>query len=407
MILYHKNIIMIIRKATLEDAKWILDIRNHQDIRKLSLHDKNIIEFENHINWFEKKINNDKDLFYVIENKNIIEWYCRLDFLEKNKYLISIAINPNTLSKWLWSKLLLEVLNNLNNWDNIIAEILEENQISQKFFNKFGFIKIDNWVYKFTKKMINYWLKLWSINEDLFEDGIKSIKDWYFDFIELYVIPWKFNKESLQIFNDHNIKISIHASHSMHWFNPIWEKFENTKKVWEEIKEYIDFLNPFHIVMHPEFWDNRENLIKSLDHFYDERILIENMPKISSLKKDMNFYWYSLQQIQEIQKYHNWFCFDFAKAKSSAISQKKDIKEFSNSLIEIMDNNYFHISWFLKITEVDEHFDLWQWDQELMKYMKNKLLKISKEKNIYVVFECKKKDWIENDLRNLEYFIKL
>lgn len=255
--------------------------------------------------------------------------------------------------------------------------------------------------------MINYWLKLWSINENLFEDAVISIKDWYFDFIELYVIPWKFNKKSLEIFVKNNIKISIHAPHSFHWFNPIWDDFENTKKIWKDIKQYIDFLNPFNVVLHPEHSWKIQNIIKSLEYFDEKRILIENMPKISSIDKNMVFYAYSTEQIKEIKKYHNWFCFDFAKAKSSANSQGIDIKDFSNDMMSEMDNNYFHISWFLKDTEVDEHFDLWEWDKELIKWMKNKLVDISNKKNIFVVFECKKKDWISNDLKNLEYFKKL
>lgn len=139
---------MIIRKAILNDAKWILDIRNNENIRKLSIKDQNEIPFEKHILWFTKKLENKNDILLVIENNTIIEWFCRLDYLEEKKYIISIAINPNTISKWLWSKLLQESIKLLNNWDIIIAEILNSNLISQNFFKKFWFIEDKKWTYE-------------------------------------------------------------------------------------------------------------------------------------------------------------------------------------------------------------------------------------------------------------------
>ena len=58
--------------------------------------------------------------------------------------------------------------------------------------------------------MLKYWIKLWSINENLFEETIKSVKNWFFDFVEIYVIPWKFHTDVLKNFVENNIKISIH-----------------------------------------------------------------------------------------------------------------------------------------------------------------------------------------------------
>ena len=72
-----------------------------------------------------------------------------------------------------------------------------------------------------------------------------------------------------------------------------------------------------------------------------------------------------------------------------------------------MNPDYFHISWFLSNTEIDEHFDLWEWDDRLIKWMKKKIFEIWEKKDIHIVFECKKKDWIENDVKNLEYFMKI
>ena len=251
--------------------------------------------------------------------------------------------------------------------------------------------------------MIKYWLKLWSINTNLFEESIKSIQNWYFDFIELYIVPEDFKQEQFEIFKDNNIKISFHLPHSAHLFNPI-DSNNNSEEIWEIIKPYIDFLDPFKIVLHPEIWNDVNILKKRLKYFNNDNIIIENMPKKSSIDKNITFYWYNLDQIKKIKEFSPNFCFDFAKAKSSALSQWLNIIDFSNNLINLINPNYFHISGFLKNTEVDEHFDLWEWDKELIKFMKTKLVNISKNKNINIVFECRKKDWINNDLKNLEYF---
>ena len=83
--------------------------------------------------------------------------------------------------------------------------------------------------------MIKYWLKLWSVNADLFEESIKSIQKWYFDFIELYIMPENFKKEQFQVFKDNNIKISFHLPHSSHNFNPI-DPNNNSEEIWKIIK---------------------------------------------------------------------------------------------------------------------------------------------------------------------------
>ena len=254
--------------------------------------------------------------------------------------------------------------------------------------------------------MIKYWLKLWSINTDLFEDSIKSIQNWNFDFIELYIIPEKFNFSIYRGLKESKIKISFHLPHSAHWFNPI-NKDNNSEEKWNIIKEYINYLNPFQIIMHPEFWEDINILKNRLKYFNEHRIIIENMPMKSSIINNMNFFWYNIEQIKKIKEFSPNFCFDFAKAKSSAISQWLNVITFSNNLINLMNPNYFHISGFLENTEVDEHFDLWEWDKKSMKYLKNKLIDISNKKDINIVFECKKNNWILNDLKNLEYFKKI
>ena len=251
--------------------------------------------------------------------------------------------------------------------------------------------------------MIKYWLKLWSTNQELFWDAIQLIHEWYFDFIELYIIPNGFDVLILEEFRLAKIPISFHLPHGAHGFNPI-DPSNPSELIWDQLSIYIDFLNPFALILHPESGTDLNILNKRLSFFNENRILIENMPKKSSIIRDMIFFGYSIEQIWEIKKIHNGFCFDFAKAKSSAISQWIDIINFSDELIQLMNPNYFHISWFLWNTEIDEHFDIMEWDTLYMQYMKNKLMNIALKKDISIVFECKKKDGLKNDLINLVFF---
>ncbi len=254
--------------------------------------------------------------------------------------------------------------------------------------------------------MIKYWLKLWTVNENLFEDAIRLIENWKFDFIELYIIPDKFDFERLSILKEANIDISFHLPHSAHWFNPI-DKTNNSEGLWKILSEYIEYLKPFNIILHPEFWNTPNILRERLKFFDNKKIIIENMPMKSSIIKNIEFYWYNLEQIRRIKEFNNNFCFDFAKAKSSAISQKINPIQFSDILFREMEPKYFHISGFLSKTESDEHYDIWEWDNNLMEYMKGKIKTAWKKENIFVVFECKKKNWLDNDIKNLDYFLDI
>ncbi len=134
---------MIIRKANINDAKWIFEIRNNSDIRKLSNNNKEL-NFKEHLNWLSIKINNinkniTKDIFLVLELEKKIIWYIRLDYIIEKKYLLSIAILKEWQWKWYWHKLFKESLKFLKKWNIIIAEIIKKNINSKIFFEKLWF----------------------------------------------------------------------------------------------------------------------------------------------------------------------------------------------------------------------------------------------------------------------------
>jgi len=137
----------MIRKATINDAEPILKIRNNKIIRELS-NNNTLLSLNEHIKWFKNKLLDEKNVYLVSISNNLVIWYCRLDYIEKSKYMISIAIIPESNSKWIWTSLFKESINYLNKWSIINAEILESNIKSINFFTKLGFDKINDKLYQ-------------------------------------------------------------------------------------------------------------------------------------------------------------------------------------------------------------------------------------------------------------------
>ena len=90
---------MVIRKATINDAEWILNIRNTPDIFKY-FKNNTFLSLEKHINWLKNYLSNNKNIFLISEEENwIISWYIRKDYIKDSEFEISIAININFQKK--------------------------------------------------------------------------------------------------------------------------------------------------------------------------------------------------------------------------------------------------------------------------------------------------------------------
>ncbi len=127
-----------IRIAISEDSRRIWEIRNHPDVRKKSGNSE-IIAFNKHDNWFNEKyfVKND-NICYVLTVDNEVAGYCRLD-LDKNNYVISIAVDSAFHGKGLGNFLLNQTLQKYNKSKSIIADIKKDNIISIKLFERNGF----------------------------------------------------------------------------------------------------------------------------------------------------------------------------------------------------------------------------------------------------------------------------
>lgn len=250
--------------------------------------------------------------------------------------------------------------------------------------------------------MIKYWIKLWSTNLDYFENALTRYNNNEFDFIELYIIPWSFNEDQLKILK--KIPISLHWPHSMQGFNPINPDI-NCEEIWDnDIQPFINFFNPPEIILHPELWDDFDVLKRRLLYFNNNKILIENMPKIPLQGFDWEFYGYTIDQLKCIHNLWCEICLDFWKATKSAISQKLDPFNFIRKIIDLFKPIYFHISWFDLKSIYDQHNDIKELNMQFLKNIKNILNNIARKSEIKLLFETPKKDKLENDFGNIEYF---
>jgi UDP-2,4-diacetamido-2,4,6-trideoxy-beta-L-altropyranose hydrolase len=131
----------IVRRASVEDAQRIWEIRNHPLSRKESLNTEEI-SLADHISWFSAKyLANSKDNCSVLEIDKKTVGYCRLD-VQDSKYIVSIAIDPDHHGKGLGTFLLGESLHQLNLDKTVLATVRKDNPASLRIFEKNGFIPV-------------------------------------------------------------------------------------------------------------------------------------------------------------------------------------------------------------------------------------------------------------------------
>jgi hypothetical protein len=248
--------------------------------------------------------------------------------------------------------------------------------------------------------MIKCGIKLWTNNTRLFPDATDGYKNKFFDFVELYHNASKeVNPDNLKFLKE--IPVTIHNT-----YDSGFHEFEiGTKQldIWGKTKQLADYFESPHIIIHPGKSSSLDEFRKNLEKIDDSRILIENM---AGLDLDGNLtLGYDLPQLEKLRQLKG-ICFDFEKAVKSACYQKIGYKEFISDSLKSLKPFYFHISGGNKDNCRDEHGNLWESNFDL-KWIKDELLEISREKNIFLVFETPKEgDSLKNDIKNIEYFKK-
>jgi len=140
-----------IRKVKINDIDNIYNLSNNIDVRKNSFNDS-FIEYKDHKEWFNKKINDKDCIFLIIEDNSNFIAQVRFEITDIEAF-ISISIVEGYRNKGLGKEImnmsLNYIKNNTENVKKIKAYIRIENIQSIKFFEKCNFnfvkkIKINN-----------------------------------------------------------------------------------------------------------------------------------------------------------------------------------------------------------------------------------------------------------------------
>ena len=124
-----------------EIARFIWKLRNEESARLVS-RNASIISLEDHLIWFNKKINDAASYLYVFQLGNNMVSMVRLDLIkEKRVYEISVIVKSDFRGKGISSKSINNVLT-MHSELPIHAEIKKNNSVSQHLFENLGFIKV-------------------------------------------------------------------------------------------------------------------------------------------------------------------------------------------------------------------------------------------------------------------------
>ncbi len=137
-----------IKLADNVDTKDVFELSNDPIVRHNSFK-RNLIDWQDHINWFSKKIRNEDSIFYVARTiSNEFVGYVRFDKQSNNDKLdncciITIHLIESFRGKGIGGYLIKEtskiIFNDYNNLENIYAYVKKENMPSLKSFLKNGY----------------------------------------------------------------------------------------------------------------------------------------------------------------------------------------------------------------------------------------------------------------------------
>lgn len=198
---------------------------------------------------------------------------------------------------------------------------------------------------------MKFGLKLWSTNNNLIEKAEMLIKEDVFQYIELTPIP----NTDITPFLSHELPYIIHITTERHGLNIAdFKKQEFNLKIIDDCIQWADKLNARYMVLHPGY-GSIDNSIEFLELIDDDRIVIENMPKIGL--KDEYMVGYSPHEMELLMGSKYSFCLDLGHAIKAAKSQEKDYMSYIMSFLKLKPK-MFHICDGMLDKEKDEHLNI-------------------------------------------------
>lgn len=198
---------------------------------------------------------------------------------------------------------------------------------------------------------IKFGLKLWSSNIDLIEQAAQLIDEKIFDYLELLVIP---GTRISQFTID--VPYIIHIPHHKFGVNigEASKKEYNMEKINEAIT-WADRLDAKYLIIHAGH-GYMKDARDVLHEIADNRLLIENMPKVGL--NDEKMIGYSPEQIEELLGENSaGVCLDFGHAVKAAISIGIDYKKYVKKFL-MFEPKVFHVSDGRLNFEKDEHLNI-------------------------------------------------
>lgn len=239
---------------------------------------------------------------------------------------------------------------------------------------------------------IAFGLKLWSTNHSLLDTAKALIEEGIFHYVELMPIP----HTDVTPFLEYDFCYIIHLTTERYGFNIAdSEKKKVNTKIIDTCMKWADKLDALYAVLHPGFGllDTALNFLGSVR---DERILIENMPKVGLCNESM--VGYTPEHIKKLMGTTFGFCLDFGHAIKAAVSLNKDYKEYVNEFLTL-EPEMFHISDGTLNNEKDEHLAVGDGDYDFGFLMNC----VEKSKSAYVTLETARHlDTLDEDLINVE-----
>jgi len=239
---------------------------------------------------------------------------------------------------------------------------------------------------------IEFGLKLWSINYHQLSEAVKLIEKDMFQYIELMPVP----NTDISPFLEIDVPYFIHVTTESYGVNIAnRSKKEFNLEIIGLCREWADKLGARYLILHPGY-GSIDDATKFLEKIGDNRILIENMPKIGINNEKM--VGYTVEQVRELMNNRFGLCLDFGHAIKAAVSLNEDYEKYIKKFLKL-NPKMFHVSDGKLNNQKDEHLHIGEGDYNFEFLMGC----IKKSKLKYVTLETPRSlDSLDGNSKNLE-----
>jgi len=232
-------------------------------------------------------------------------------------------------------------------------------------------------------------LKLWSSNTGAYlQEAARLYQDNVFDFIELYVVPKTLDsiEKWAELQKNFGIPFNLHAPHFAHDINLAKKEYEAVNfKVYDEVKQFSQSLNPELIVVHSGMDGDINETIRQLKIIKLDKMVIENKPYKAPINVKALCRGATVEEIKKVMDNIGCgFCLDVSHAISAANSFGVDPYGFFEEFNSLKPS-YYHICDGNINSDIDCHLNFGRGDYDFKKIFslinKDKMVAIETRKS--------------------------